>query len=531
MEKDSAPIVLAAAHLEHCPEAVPLGAASVAACLKARGFSVVLVEGFVADGSVPLVEKILSLNPRAVGFSLYSWNRSIMLEAARAISAKNPDMFLFCGGPEATALSDGLNLKQGGPFDSVIKGEGEEEAVRILGEKFHVEQIPQSVSYVPFGEDLSLLPSPYLEGILEPGEGVLWELTRGCPYACAYCFESKGDRRVRRFSEDRVRKELSFFILKKVSYVNVLDPTFNSDNDRAIHLLDMIIEECRSSSHAVGIHWHFEARAELITRAQARRFASLGASLQIGLQTSDPEVSAKIGRVLDARRFCSRIDILNEEGVTFGLDLIYGLPGDTPEGYRKSLDFAVSLSPNNLDIFRLSVLPGTRLWDWGEQLGLKWNSNAPYGVIETSTFTAAALEMAEKLSMAADVFYNRGRAVAWFNQVLKPLRMKASDFFAKFAARTEGLNIKDSLEIEKSQLDFLENQYRNKKKAELLPAVKDLVQYHGAWGRALAEGKTTQLSFNYDPDLILGEAALDLEAFVSSAKKHPQRIEVDPRNL
>jgi radical SAM superfamily enzyme YgiQ (UPF0313 family) len=533
MEKDSAPIVLAALHFEKCPEAVPLGAASVAAGLKAAGFSVVLAEGYTAEGPGPLVKKILSFNPGAVGFSIYSWNRSVMLEAARRIRLHKPELFLFCGGPEATARPDALSLKQNGPFDAVIKGEGEEEAVRILGERFHGDWItpPQSVNFVPFGADLSSLPSPYLEGVLEPGDGALWELTRGCPYACAYCFESRGDRRVRRFSEERLQKELNLLVSKKVPYVFVLDPTFNSDNERAIHFLDMIAGECRCNPDAAGIHWHFEARAELVTRAQARRFADLGASLQIGLQTSNPEVSAKIGRVLDIKRYCSRIDILNQEGVNFGLDLIYGLPDDTLSGYRRSLDFAVSLSPNNLDLFRLSVLPGTCLWDWGEQLGLKWNSNDPYELIETSTFTASDLEMAEKISVAADIFYNRGRAVAWFNQVLGPLRMKASVFFEKFAVNTGDLNKKDTLEIEKVQLGFLENQYLHKKKAELIPAVKDLVQYHGAWGRALAEGKTTEVFLNYDPDLILGEAALDLEAFVSSVKKQPQKIEVCPENL
>jgi hypothetical protein len=293
----------------------------------------------------------------------------------------------------------------------------------------------------------------------------------------------------------------------------------------------MITEECRRNLHAASIHWHFEARAELITRAQARRFAGLGASLQIGLQTSNPEVSAKIGRVLDVKRFCSCINILNEEGVNFGLDLIYGLPDDTLAGFRNSLDFAIALFPNNLDLFRLSVLPGTRLWDWGGQLGLRWNSNAPYEVTGTSTFTAADLERAEKISLGADIFYNRGRAVAWFNQVLKPLRMKASDFFEKFIPMAGALNKEDSLEIEKAQLSFLENQFKEKKKAHLLPAVKDLVQYHGAWGRALVEGKTTEISLNYNPDLILGEAALDLEAFVSSVGKDPKKIEVSPENL
>jgi coproporphyrinogen III oxidase-like Fe-S oxidoreductase len=121
----------------------------------------------------------------------------------------------------------------------------------------------------------------------------------------------------------------------------VLDPTFNANKERARRLLALIEEK------ACDIHWHFEVRAESLDRDLARRFAELGASLQIGLQTARPEVAAKIGRPLDRGLFASKIGLLNEEGAVFGLDLIYGLPGDDPDGFRSSLDFALSLYPNN----------------------------------------------------------------------------------------------------------------------------------------------------------------------------------------
>jgi radical SAM superfamily enzyme YgiQ (UPF0313 family) len=120
--------------------------------------------------------------------------------------------------------------------------------------------------------------------------------------------------------------------------------------------------------------------------------------------------------------------------VSFGLDLIYGLPGDTLAGYRKSLDFALSLYPNNLDLFRLSVLPGTILFEKAAEYGLKTNGKAPYMMISTPDFSAADLAKAEKLSRGTEIFYNQGRAVAWFNQVLYPLKMRPSIFLDEFAA-------------------------------------------------------------------------------------------------
>lgn len=562
--KEPLRIVLAALNLEEGPEAVPLGAASVASALKAAfpGAVFSLVEGFVAGGVGALVKKIKKEDPGIVGFSLYSWNRALMIGAAGSIGSENPGLFLFCGGPEAAARPGGLHRAQGGPFDAVIPGEGEAAAIRLLREHVFEKRSPPegragpdipgkplsaelagpgvavadpAGSGVPAvepesggrgapGPPLSELPSPWLDGTLsvKGRQGVLWELARGCPYACAYCYESKGydrsgpEKGVRYFSEERVREELRLFVKERVPYVFALDPTFNIDNPRALRILDMISREthkgpklpenhrargksCRPAP-APDTHWHFEVRAELLTREQARRFAALGASLQIGLQTADPRVSALAGRSLDRGLFASRIQMLNREGVSFGLDLIYGLPGDTLAGYRKSLDFALSLYPNNLDMFRLSVLPGTRFAEQAEELRLTADPEAPYEVRAAGDFSGADMDRAERLSGAADLFYNRGRAVAWFNQILYPLGLKPAAFLDGFADYLDEAGVPDwdkkgppqavlrdgSLVIEKLQLAYLGLRYKRGKKEALLPAVRDLVRYHGDWNRARA---------------------------------------------
>jgi radical SAM superfamily enzyme YgiQ (UPF0313 family) len=308
----------------------------------------------------------------------------------------------------------------------------------------------------------------------------------------------------------------------------VLDPTFNTDSKRALHILDMILEEIGKGLHANDIHWHFEARGELLTREQARRFARLGASLQIGLQTADPKVSALINRSLERGKFASKINLLNEEGVSFGLDLIYGLPGDTLAGYRKSLDFALSLYPNNLDLFRLSVLPGTALFENVAEYGLKTEGKAPYMVMSTPDFSAADLAKAEKLSQGTEIFYNRGRAVAWFNQVLYPLGLRPSVFLDEFAAWLQKDVISNTVEIEKLQLAFLEKLYNRAKKGKLLGLVRDIVRYHGAWGRALAEGLSSNINFNYDPEDVLSEDAMDIESFAAAVKPRPTQVFMRP---
>lgn len=530
-------------HIERGAEAVPLGSACVASALKAAfatdaagSLDVSIVEAFQDQNSAELSKKIRAADPDLVGFSLYSWNRDLAIQTARELRgspstsgvsapSRNTVPLLFCGGPEVTASEQGLRTSDGGPFDVVFTGEGETSVVQWVRD-------PQNLPPpFPASVELSKLPSPWLDGTLDPHgrEGVLWELSRGCPYGCTYCYESKGDQRVRSISEERMLGELDLFVRSRVPSVFVLDPTFNADKKRAHRILDLLLDK------APQIHWHFEVRAESLDREMARKFAALGASLQIGLQTADRQVSLAVGRPPDRGRFASRIDLLNQEGAVFGLDLIYGLPGDTLAGYRESLNFALSLYPNNLDLFRLAVLPGTILAEQGRDRGLIALSHPPYLVQSTPTFSASDLTKAERLSRATDRFYNQGRAVGWFNQVLHPLKLRPSVFlegFADFLDRNRAWDRlptpQDPVALERLQLAYVDERYEKAKLDYLLPAVWDIVRFHGAWARALAEGIATDIEFNYDWRDVTGEAALDLEEFVSLAEFSPGRYRLRP---
>ncbi len=514
MQKSQFSIVFVLCHLDEGPEAVPLGPASIAANLKKHfpNISIYLIETFLKDGVHFLLQKISRHPADMIGFSMYSWNRNIMIKAAASLKAQNKDTFLFCGGPEVTARPNGLSITEGGYFNSVVCGEGES-AVKELVEHGINHQKPQTFfpnTGIP-KEDIACLPSPWLEGILDAQnrDGVLWELARGCPYACTYCYESKGGKTLRYFSDERIFAELNYFSKSNPSSVFVLDPTFNTNKERAAVILQAI------KKTAPKIHWHFEIRGELLTRNQAKLFGEINASLQIGLQSGSPKVCALAGRTFNPDLFASKIGLLHEAGVSFGLDLIYGLPGDSLDGYKKSLDYALSLYPDNLDMFRLSVLPGTLMYDETESLMLRADKEAPYELISGKNFSANDLYKAECLSRAVDLFYNRGRSVAWFNQILFPLGKKPSAFLESFADFWDTQKVPaaslDSFEIENLQLSFLDTCYKKAKKDYLLPLVWDIVRFHGAWGRALAEGINTEIICNYHPDAIFNADTMDVE--------------------
>ncbi len=486
--------------------------------------------------------------PTIVGFSLYVWNRLALEAAARELKTLVPSALTFAGGPEITANPF---MPGESPFDRQILGEGETASAAFVRSVLDPSrESPRGQSSRAPGadetrcpdEDAAFLPSPWLDGTLDGSEavrthrGALWELARGCPYACSYCYESKGSRKVRAIPLGRLERELDRFVELGIERVFVLDPTYNASRERALELLALI------ERRAPGIHFNFEARAELLDRATVAAFSRIPCSLQIGLQSSNPEALKLVNRPADLATFSKRIALLNEAGVTFGLDLMYGLPGDSFSTFRASLDYALALYPNNLEIFRLAVLPGTALADRGKELGLEWEKEPPYNVRSTPKFSAQDLARSASLARATDVFYTQGRAVTWFLSALAPLKLKPSQFLQDFAAYLEDAKASGAKgkrahtageclthrEAEGLQLAFLAAKYREKGKAYLSLLVENVVTLNGAWTRALAEGEESVLELAWHPEDLFSPESLDLEYFQENACMEGCRVRVFP---
>ncbi len=491
-------LTLVAVHIEPSTRAVPLGPAMLASTLKRRLpdlVTPVILDLFLEETPEDQRARILETRPDAVGISLFVWNRRRALELARLLKQERPELTVFLGGPEATADTDRLLAEPS--VDFVIPGEGEDAVARIvplLAEEMDKEKIRKMLSR-PEPPDLEELPSPYLDGTLDPGAypGLLWELSRGCPFHCDFCFESRGTPGVRRFPMDRIRRELDRFRQRDVRQVFVLDPTFNYQAPRAKEILRLLIEK------GDDIQYTMEIRAEFLDEEMAELFSMLDCTLQIGLQSADPAVLKNIHRKLDPERFREKIFLLHEAGVPYGFDLIYGLPGDDPEGFARSLDFALDMAPNHVDLFPLSILPGTKLSETAATFGLEYLRHPPYTVLSTPGFGQEGMPRAGRLARACDFFYNRGKAVPWFGFLYESLERSPAAFmetFANWLEKKHGVVTEDVLEgispagVVERQRRFLEERIpcrRNDPKAARVAS--DIVACFG-FSALLSEGES-----------------------------------------
>jgi hypothetical protein len=195
------------------------------------------------------------------------------------------------------------------------------------------------------------------------------------------------------------------------------------------------------------------------------------------------------------------VRLLAAEGVTFGIDLIYGLPGDDYQGFCQSLTFALRLAPNHLDIFPLAVLPGTPLHRRREDFAIVADSTAPYLLRRSASWSEADMARSRQLAAAVDLFYNLGRAVGFFPALLKGARVEPVPFLKGFAdwllhgkrvEKERFLNIEGwrADEVRQLQEEYVSELLRRQQRVKLLPAALDLLRYHFHYAETLLGAET-----------------------------------------
>jgi hypothetical protein len=101
--------------------------------------------------------------------------------------------------------------------------------------------------------------------------------------------------------------------------------------------------------------------------------------------------------------FLSGVKALQAQGIVPTVDLIFGLPGDTLEGFGQTLDFVHAHGLyGHLQVFPLLVLPGTAFRKKSRELGLNYDPHPPYTLISGPGFSSQ--DMVRALDLAEEKF-------------------------------------------------------------------------------------------------------------------------------
>ena len=360
---------------------VPLGHASIEANLRAHAIPTtplvysasalatptVLAERIVAD--------VLRADTDIVGIGAYVWNVSVVRDVINGLRARGSRASVVIGGPEVTYAPVDELVDRFVGADFFVRGAGEEALVALARGADDADGIiaVRGTRRSGFATiQLEKLPSPFLAGVLliEPRQAMVrWETARGCSYACSFCAHpgEPEQRRIRRRNRDDLRAEIKLFVDGGVQRVNVLDPLFNASADHAIWILDELIAAGFAGELTLQCRFlAMRARtAELLDR-----FAALNVELEFGIQTTDEGVGDAVRRHSELPIAEETIGELHRRGIRFSVSLIYGLPHQTLESFRASLQWCVDRGVPEIRCYPLSLLVGTELWHQRRALGL-----------------------------------------------------------------------------------------------------------------------------------------------------------------
>lgn len=388
-----------------------LGIGSIAAALQAADVPWRIVEAQVNSPnfslqqvSTELLQAIVEAGPGClVGFGTYVWNDAEVQSLIRQI--KGTGIRIVLGGPQISYMSKGQLEGTYPGVDYFVRGQGElAMAALACGELpddcgIHVAGTPDQGSKAD--HDLLALPSPYLLGTVAPQASIRWETQRGCPFKCSFCQHRQPGNRLRTqcFDAKRLERELALFAAAGVKRISVLDPIFHANPGRAVETLNSI--------KAAGVRAQFslQCRFETCTPEFLEALDGLDVTLEFGLQTTVEAEYRAIDRPNHMEIVRSRIRELHERQIDFEVSLIYGLPHQTLDSFRSSVDWCLQQRVPRVRAWPLMLLRGTPLDEQKARYGFRESVDQRIPIVVASDSFSEA-EHAEMARMALELEAN-----------------------------------------------------------------------------------------------------------------------------
>jgi oxygen-independent coproporphyrinogen-3 oxidase len=115
-----------------------------------------------------------------------------------------------------------------------------------------------------------------------------------------------------------------------------------------------------------------EANPDTITAKGCSRLLQTGFNrISIGVQSNNDQILKVLGRPHTYRQAVKAVDIARTAGFdNLSLDLMYGLPGQSPQQWADALGSIIDLHPDHISCYGLTLNPGTPLYQYRDQAAL-----------------------------------------------------------------------------------------------------------------------------------------------------------------
>jgi len=186
--------------------------------------------------------------------------------------------------------------------------------------------------------------------------------SRGCPYKCKFCLWPQvmyqGNNYRARDVVD-VIKEMKFLV-NNMGFKSIYfdDDTFNCGKARMLAFCDEIRKE-----KLTNIPWAIMARPDLMDEEILLSMKDAGLyAIKYGVESATQGLLDRIDKNMDLEKAEKMIRFTEKLGIKSHLTFTFGLPGETSESIRKTIDFAINLNPNSVQFSIATPFPGTEFY-------------------------------------------------------------------------------------------------------------------------------------------------------------------------
>jgi len=364
----------------------PLGLAYLAGALEEAGMAVKVLDCVVSPFSDDLLSSLLKeFKPDLAGATAVSMTVDHALLVLKRIRSLEPGITTVLGGPHATFRAADI-LMSFSQVDAIVRGEGERSLVALAGavrDRSPWHRVP-GIAFrekgrivatdLPPPADLNELPPPARNGISlgryrALGMPVSMTTSRGCPFKCIFCVGRKMvGAKVRYRDPVRVVDEMAALNQLGFHQINLADDLFTASRKHCLAVCNEIMDR------GLKLNWTSFARVDTVTRQILAAMRQAGCTtISFGIESGSPEMLRRIKKGITLNQAIKAMQLCLDCGIDPHASFILGLPGETPQSLRQTLDFGDRLKAMGAShgFHILAPFPGTDIRERLEEYDLE----------------------------------------------------------------------------------------------------------------------------------------------------------------
>jgi radical SAM superfamily enzyme YgiQ (UPF0313 family) len=396
-----------------------------------------IVEFVIGSKTEVLVEQLLALDAKVIGFGVYIWNVEETTKLIAMLKAVAPQIKVVIGGPEVSFETTEQRIYQ--LADYVVTGQGDVTLNKLARALLHG---PKPLMKVHVGEAFELddiaLPYDYYTDEDIARRHLYVEASRGCPFKCEFCLSAL-DKTAEPFNTERFLAEMAKLYDRGARTFKFVDRTFNLNIKTSLAILDFFLERIKAHPDDPCFA-HFELVPDHLPEKLKDTIAKFPAGtlqFEIGIQTWNPEVQGHISRKQNNDKAKENIRWLHKNShAHMHVDLIAGLPSETFESFGQGFDTLARLGPHEIQVGVLKRLRGTPIIRHTDAFAMRYNPEPPYNILSNTELSFADVQRISRFARFWDLIGNSGR----FTQALPLVLAEApTSAFARFLALADWL--------------------------------------------------------------------------------------------